>query len=461
MKRKVIIALASLSLALTATISCQKNVKLSDPEIELNGPANEARMDLAHIENVTFSWAKISEVSEYTLRFATSAERISSTNVRIEAGATDHYIMPSTALNSLLAAQLQAGESSDVYWSVWPKHPVEGVKMQTRKINVVALHHLLSLDGVHFESHASGPRKIVVNLDGAWTVESLEEGHWLNISPMSGNGHGAIEITPTPNTGAARTTRVTISNHHANEDIRLTVMQDAGGPIKLLSKVFLSYGGNYFVSKEFEYDSYNRLTKVINHREEDGKIISTQTINYAPLEITDVPDSGNYVKQKVFLDGEGMVCLRETEGVAQMDTLWYIPSLNSASLPDRMNFRRFTTVFLYDDIGNITEKISAFNFGFKHPSWSTDDIIHGESTSITDRARYVHDNDKAPFYACTSPKWLLRFINNNGEDLNLFNNIVSIVYEDGTISRYTHTYDNDDYVLTNTQHAEKYEYITR
>ena len=459
---EIMIVLASLSVAVAITVSCQKEVKHSEPEIELNGPAKEANVDLAHIENVTFSWKKIPEVGEYTLRFATAPERISSTTARIDAGATDNYTMSAVELNGLLSSQLQSGQSAEVYWSVWPKHPVEGVKMQIRTINVISLHHLLSLDAVHFEADASGARKIVVNLDGRWTVESLEEGHWLNISPMEGNGHGAIEITPTRNTGAARTTRVTITNHHEEEDIRLTVMQDAAGSIKLLSKLFLNYGSGYFMSKEYEYDSYNRLTKIVNYSAETRKVVSTQTINYTPLEITDTPDSGRAVKQQVYMDGEGMLCLSQRSGGTVMDTVWYIPRLNSASLPDGISYRRVIDVFEYDEIGNITEKLTAWKVGFKHPVGVLDSIKSGTGVSSTvDRSRYVHDNDKAPFYACTSPKWLLRIINNNGDDINIFNNVISVIYDDGNIIRYSHTYDDDDYVLTNTQHAERYEYIIR
>jgi hypothetical protein len=458
-KIKLAVALTCLLLAATIMSSCRKQPTVT--EIVLKTPDNNTEIDLSNIETLTFRWVKVADVSAYTLKFALHRKDLANTEARIDVGNTDSYSPNLIEFDRMLSEKLQiwAGESITLYWTVTPTQENAESTTYIRNMQVIRLPHELSLEAMHFNATPERrTQSLEIDFAGAWTVSSMENGHWLNITPTSGNGKQRIIFSAAQNTGAARSTRVTISSA-GTEDKDITVMQDAAGVIKLLSKAYLA--GK--LSSEYEYDSYNRISKITDYdtnSQEETNPVRTYKIEYSPMRITETNAGIEVAVHDVYKFGEGLLCLstRKTDGEITIDTLYYVPTLNYYNLPESIRLRRASNVFEYDGTGNISRKYSAYTTGFKYPSRTEEEIKQGEIEGTVDMAEYEYDNKKSPFYSCTSPKWFILLICNYNE---IFNNYVTVTYNNEQAHSFTHEYDDNNYVIRNIQRNATYEYLTK
>ena len=178
------------------------------------------------------------------------------------------------------------------------------------------------------------------------------------------------------------------------------------------------------------------------------------------MKITETNAGVEIAVHDIYKFGEGLLCLstRTIDGETVTDTLYYVPKLNELNLPESIRLRRASNVFEYDGTGNIARKYSAYTTGFKYPSWTEEEIKQGTIESAVDIAQYGYDSKKSPFYSCTSPKWFVLLICNYNE---IFNNYVTVSYNDAQTYSFTHEYDDKDYVIRNIQRNETYEYLTK
>ena len=231
--------------------------------------------------------------------------------------------------------------------------------------------------------------------------------------------------------------------------------------MKLLSKVYSSDHNNA-LEAEFDYDEHNRLIEIRDYGIDlngTSRLLDTIRIQYHPEKITIVDAHDNVLIQNITRDVNNLLC--KIEGRA--DTAWYIQNLTTANLPEtftsRVLFRVGINVYEYDGKGNLSGHLKSFSFGYKVPVGTIDQIKHGEVIQPVERVSYTYDDNKSPFYACTSPKWLIMVLCNTTD---YFNNAVSIAYGNETPTAFaSHEYDGEGYITENTQRAETYEYITR
>jgi hypothetical protein len=186
-------------------------------EIALQAPANNADINLSQVSSTTFSWTQVTELSAYTLKFASTEAGLANTTDRIDAGNTASYALDSQAADIMLAKSTQPGESTDIYWTVVPTEAVSGVKTQVRKFHVTRLQVAVtpslsvSTESLVFAANPSAAQTVNVTANVAWNVSVSQTGGWLAASPAASSGDGSISLTATENTGAERTAVVTVS----------------------------------------------------------------------------------------------------------------------------------------------------------------------------------------------------------------------------------------------------------
>ena len=443
MDRKIIftITLAGMLVALT-TISCNKNTDTQESVITLKTPKSIDTVDLTHAKDLVFTWTKISGVNDYVLKFAPSLAALASTKAIIHVGDKDKHVLKPDEADSFFAEHLNVPPAGmmTIFWTVAPKDASTNVKEgEVRRIRLSRLLERLSLEGVTFNSSASGDQTLNVTRNGAWTISVMEVGGWVSVNPKSGNGATAVTVTATANTGAARSSRLTISGGDA-DDRMITIMQPAGGVNKLITEKWI-YG---VLARKYEYGDKHRFTKIIDYSLETGEQVATTTITYDPVQLIEKTVDGVIKTTNVYLFGEGLLAM------CGADTAWYIERLNDAGLPDIVEFKRKKEIFKYDAVGNIIELTDAWSIGFIHPS--------GTISGGTTVAKYEYDDKKSPFYACTSPKWLVLLLCNYHD---IFNNIQNVSYNNQPPFRYTHTYDSDGYITRNEELKADYKYITK
>jgi hypothetical protein len=427
----------------------------------LKTPSNDTVFELSREKSISFSWSKVPVTDGYTVKFALSEDGLENSNAGIDAGNTNVYVSELEELYNIMTGKIQIpiNEYIDIYWTVIPTRAEERNQVTTRvnRMRVkLMLPHQLSADGIHFRTNPMGDAQLLdVNLPAAWTISDAAD--WLSVNPTSGNGQDFVALLPSVNTGAARSTTLTVSSA-GNENIYLTVTQEATGVVKLLSKVYSS-DHNHALEAEYEYDEYKRLVKINDYGIDmygASQLLDVVTIEYHPEKIIIVDAHDNVLIQHITRDGNNLLC--KIEGKA--DTAWYIQNLTTANLPEtftsKVLFRLGINVYEYDETGNLSEHFKSFSFGYKTPVGTIDQIKHGEVVQPVERLSYTYDDKKTPFYACTSPKWLIMILCNTTD---FFNNAVSLAYGNETPSAFApHEYDNDGYIIENRQRAETYLY---
>jgi hypothetical protein len=427
----------------------------------LKTPSNDTVFELSREKSISFSWSKVSVIDGYTVKFALSEDGLENSNAGIDAGNTNVYATEPAELYNIMfdVLKIPANDYVDVYWTVMPTLAAERNHFTTRvnRMSVkLMLPHQLSADGIHFGADPTGEVQFLdVNLSSAWTISGVAD--WLSVNPTSGNGQDFVALLPSANTGAARSTTITVSSA-GNEKIYLTVTQNAAGVVKLLSKLYSS-DHNHALEAEFEYDEYMRLVKINDYGIDmygSSRLLDVVTIEYHPEKIIIVDAHDNALVQNITRDGNNLLC--KIDGRA--DTAWYIQNLTSANLPEtftsRVLFKVGINVYEYDETGNLSGHLKSSSLGYKVPVGTIDQIKHGEVVQPVERLSYTYDDKKSPFYACTSPKWLIMILCNTTD---FFNNAVSLAYGNETPSVFApHEYDNDGYITENRQRAESYLY---
>ncbi|MDR2424336.1 MAG: BACON domain-containing protein [Prevotellaceae bacterium] len=443
MNRKITftITLAGMLIALASLPSCKKDADSKESVITLKTPKSIDTVYLTDAKDIVFTWTKISGVNNYVLKFATSLAGLASTKAIINVGDKDKYVFKPHDADSFFAEHLNVPPAGmvTVFWTVSHKDASTNVKdSEVRRIRLSRLLEKLSLEGVRFASSDAGTQTLNITRNGAWTISVMANG-WVNVNPSSGNGPTPVTVTSTANNGPARSSRLTIRGGDA-DDRMITIMQPAGGVNKLISEKWI-YG---MLARKYEYGDKHRFTKILDYSLETGELVATTTITYDPVQLIEKNVDGVVRTTNVYLFEQGLLAM------CGADTAWYIESLNDAGLPNIVEFKRKKDTFTYDETGNITERIDAWSIGFIHPSG----VISGGTTV----GRYEYDDKKSPFYACTSPKWLVLLLCNYHD---IFNNVASVSYNNERVFRYTHTYDADGYITRNDELQADYKYITK
>ena len=98
-----------------------------------------------------------------------------------------------------------------------------------------------------------------------------------------------------------------------------------------------------------------------------------------------------------------------------------------------------------------------YSTSFKNQEWTDVQVRQREIVGTEVRvAKYIYDDKKSPFYATTTPNWLMLMTYNYRA---IVNNRVALIYDDDPPYYFTNKYDSDGYLIANIQREETYEYI--
>ena len=118
-----------------------------DPAIELGSPAENARIELGSVENLTLSWTVVPEINEYKVLLSTE-ENFTGANVWDYAGGTGGSLnISAEELNELLLNLnlYNANRIVTLYWTVRPADAGIQIDTQTQSIIVARIPALLEL----------------------------------------------------------------------------------------------------------------------------------------------------------------------------------------------------------------------------------------------------------------------------------------------------------------------------
>ena len=228
------------------------------------------------------------------------------------------------------------------------------------------------------------------------------------------------------------------------------------GVVKLLET--MSEGDGYYTTM-FEYDSQNRITKVLEYR--DGKLSFTNTVNYNgdEFKITSsyVDDNRDNREQIFRKTGNTITFVNEYEDDDYSSSIKWTITINNDGFITKVDdiisetdcwskceTTTWTSEYTFTYQGNNVTKII-----------SVDKYIKNEEViDYTTTIDYKYDNYKSPMYHCKTPKWLLFTLY---DGFGLYNNVteekyVRTVYDPwNRTTTYKYEYDSDGYPIKRTE----------
>jgi len=213
---------------------------------------------------------------------------------------------------------------------------------------------------------------------------------------------------------------------------------DNGYKIKLLETITWSWGDDEDGDiMKFEYDSQNRISRVLSYR--DGKLFRTETHTYSDDDLvkitivySDAPEgimeqiivrNGNTISMSMSMGGENVT------GTMSLNNDGY-PISSVASIGE---YEEQEMIFHFHS-GNLTKiTVISYSDGEKNDEFEV---------------LLTYDTNKSPLHYCKTPRWVMYLFTLN-YNLGINNNVIQRIEEVATLT-FVYEFDNDGFPTKQT-----------